>query len=89
MNKQNERIFYETTNVKDITEARSDFTPNNHGDVHTNMVSHNQQGDNSQTGQSSLRNSIDEADREYMAAVERGDMQTAQRMMEEEAEKAG
>ena len=52
------------------------------------IAAQNQMGDNGQTGQSSVRNSIDEANRAYMAAVESGDTQTAQRMMAA-AEKAG
>ena len=78
-----------TTKVEDITSTTPAFEHGIPGDVSTGSVSHNQQGDNSQSGQSSVRNSIDEADREYMAAVERGDTQTAQRMMAAAAEKAG
>ena len=61
-----------TAKVEDITSTTPAFEHGIPGDVSTGTVSHNQQGDNGQTGQSGVRHSVTELDQAYMAAVERG-----------------
>ena len=88
-NRQYDRIFYDMKPVRDITDTRGASYSIMTGDVSTDSVAQNQQGNNGQTGQRNSRKSLAAMDQDYMAAVESGDTQTAQRMMEEAAEKAG
>ena len=71
-NRQYDRIFYDMKPVRDITDTRGASYSIMTGDVSTDSVAQNQQGNNGQTGQRNSRKSLAAMDREYMAEVERG-----------------
>ena len=72
MNRQHDKVFYDIKPIRDITGASSANNRITTSNASTVSVQQNQPNVNDQTGQSGVRRSIDEADRAYMAAVERG-----------------
>ena len=86
--RRHDRVFCEMKAVRDITDTRGASYSIMIGDASANTVAQNHKGSNDQTGRSGVRHSLAAMDQDYMAAVERGDMETAGRMVEEIARKA-